>query len=104
MKKETREICPCTFYIKLLGNIYKDFHILYDVDYHVCLWWMILNVEENINLINKICLEWFRGIVVLNVECEFHGRSLNSSECHDHVMLTLGRSTLPLPNGGLLLD
>ena len=28
----------------------------------------------------------------------------NPSEYHDHVMLTLGKSTLPQPNGGLLLD
>ena len=49
-------------------------------------------------------LPWVRGIVVLNVECEFRGRSSNSSVCHDHVMLTLGKSTLPQPNGGLLLD
>ena len=40
-------------------------------------------------------LLWVRGIVVLNVECEFRGGSSNPSECHNHVMLTLGKSTLP---------
>ena len=51
-----------------------------------------------------LILLWVHGIVVLNVECKFRGRSTNPSECHNHVMLILSRSTLPQPNGGLLLD
>ena len=38
---------------------------------------------------------WVRGIVVLNEECEFRARSSNPSECHDYVMFTLDKSTLP---------
>ena len=55
-----------------------------------------IGVFTEINLLYRFisngCL-WLRGIVVLNMECEFRGQSSKSSECH--VMLTLGKSTLP---------
>ena len=35
-------------------------------------------------------------LVVLNVEFEFRGWSSNPSECHDHVMLTLGKDNFTI--------
>ena len=55
---------------------------------------LLVSVNARLHL-NSYFAVWVRGIVVLNVECEFRDRSSNPIECHDHVMLTLGKSTLP---------
>ena len=63
----------------------------FDVPVHL---WYPLQDRNGMLLYLVSCIR-VRGIVVLNVECEFRGRSSNPSECHSHVMLTLGKSTLP---------